>query len=103
MNPYPNYYSKDYYKDDEMRSKILGLIDSVESYYEDMWGLPNSIASMFPNWVGYEFIGHSYDVKYEIVDDDCFKVYFKPKSYKFKQVFGFEMNGDWRGYEYCIK
>ncbi len=103
LYPYPTYYNKDYYKDIGMKWKLLGLINSVESYYEDMWGLPDSINSMYPNWVWDEFIGHSYDVKYEIIDEECFKVSFKPKNYKFKEIYKFEMNGDWRGYKYCIR
>lgn len=104
LNPYQtHHYGKTFDKDNEMRGKMLDLIWSVESYYEDMWWLPNTINSMYPNWVSYEFIWHNYEVKYETIDDECFKVYFKPKSYDFRKVYGFEMNGEWRWYTYCVK
>ncbi len=98
-------YWQDYSKDQEIADQMISLYVDVKKYYREMGQLPWDLWSMSPNFIDINsFNEFWHELFYRNIDQYCYIVWFKPKSYNFKNKFKSQINDRWFWYtNTCIK
>ena len=86
-------YWQEFQRDESIMKKIVDLYYNVRNYRRTMWGLPQDLWSLHPNFIDItRFNRYYHDLKFERTNNLCYKAWFKPKSEDFKRLFSQEIN-----------